>query len=130
MYHPVIGMLLLSLITVQLMLGTRNHFLHVNRRDVGRETLLSVPLGTFHVWFGRLLITLGMINGGLGFRYSDSAGRAPKIVYGVVAGVVWVTYVLANGPGGQRRKPSRGFKLEGSRDWHIQEGSEGNESKE
>lgn len=42
---------------------------------------------------GRLLITLGMINGGLGLLLSSNASRGDYIAYGVVAGVIWVAYI-------------------------------------
>ena len=53
-----------------------------------RRTLWS----TAHVWFGRILLTLGIINGGLGLRFAANT-RNGEIVYGVLAGVVWVSWV-------------------------------------
>ena len=40
-----------------------------------------------HIWLGRALITLGMINGGLGMLFSGGdPTRSEIIAYGVVAG--------------------------------------------
>jgi len=45
-----------------------------------------------HVWFGRALIILGVINGGLGFQLSDNTVKG-EIAYGVIAGVFFLFYV-------------------------------------
>lgn len=55
-------------------------------------------LAHVHIWFGRLLLTAGIIQGGLGFAFSASlpyatVDWAPRIVYGVLAVVVWILYV-------------------------------------
>lgn len=68
-----------------------NHFLY-SKHPSARY------LGVIHLWLGRILITLGMINGGLGFAFADTIpyqpvwSIAPKIVYAIVAGIVWITY--------------------------------------
>ncbi|KAF2020454.1 iron reductase domain protein [Aaosphaeria arxii CBS 175.79] len=59
-----------------------------------------------HIWLGRLVITLGIINGGLGLMLADSmnmSSRSGMIAYGVVAGVVWLIWVAASFLG-ERRK--------------------------
>ena len=45
-----------------------------------------------HVWLGRIAVTLGIINGGLGLRLSDNTTKG-EIAYGVIAGLVWVGWV-------------------------------------
>lgn len=45
-----------------------------------------------HVALGRALITLGIINGGLGLRLSNDTHNG-KIAYGVVAGVIWIAWM-------------------------------------
>jgi hypothetical protein len=47
-----------------------------------------------HIWLGRALITLGMINGGLGFLFGTDPTRSEDIVYGVVAGAIWVGWIV------------------------------------
>ena len=94
------------------MLGSRNHYVHVQKR--GRETMLHVPLGTFHVWFGRLLITLGMLVGGTGFLWSNSSCHTVRIIYGVAAGVIWLAFVFGNVLAWEYFKPATGFSLKGN----------------
>jgi hypothetical protein len=55
--------------------------------------------GRIHVWIGRILITLGVINGGFGIRlastspFQDAATtKKAYIGYGVVAGLIWLLY--------------------------------------
>lgn len=41
------------------------------------------------------MITLGIINGGLGLRFAENASSGREIAYGVVAGVVWLVWMGA-----------------------------------
>ena len=59
------------------------------------------PIGRVHLWVGRSLIVLGMINGGLGIRLASfspfqtgETTRKAKIAYGVIAAVMFVLYVV------------------------------------
>ncbi len=56
------------------------------------RTHTTTPWAMAHVWLGRVLITLGIINGGLGLRYAADTKKG-EIAYGVIAGVVWVAWV-------------------------------------
>lgn len=47
-----------------------------------------------HVWLGRILITLAIINGGLGLQLADNS-KSGEIAYGVIAAVVWLVYVAS-----------------------------------
>lgn len=69
-----------------------------------------------HIWLGRLLITLGMINGGLGLLLSANASTGEYIAYGVIAAVIWVAYVAlvvggevagGKGKGGEKDEKER-----------------------
>lgn len=63
-----------------------------------------------HLWLGRLAITLGIINGGLGFMLADTmsmGSRNGMIAYSVVAGIVWLVWVLASIYGERKRKTAR-----------------------
>ena len=45
-----------------------------------------------HIWLGRCVIILGIINGGLGLQLAgDSTGG--KIAYGVASGVIFLLYL-------------------------------------
>ncbi len=70
----------------QPILGTVHHlrFKKLQRRGVWSH---------LHIWNGRIMITLGIINGGIGL-YLAGATTALKTAYGVVAGVMWVLWML------------------------------------
>lgn len=91
-YHAIIGMVvILYLILFQPIMGFLQH------RYFRRKGKKGV-FGYIHRWLGRVFITLGIINAGLGFRITEIGGSAAPIgavvAYGVVAGIVWVVYAL------------------------------------
>ncbi|RAH77141.1 CBD9-like protein, partial [Aspergillus japonicus CBS 114.51] len=95
--HPVIGLILVGvLVLFQPVAGYLQH------RHWKREAAKSV-FGYVHRWVGRGAIILGMVNGGLGFGLagrgmggvgSRNVPVAAVVVYSVVAGVVFVGYVV------------------------------------
>lgn len=50
-------------------------------------------MGLFHVWLGRIIVTLGIINGGLGLKFANNSTRGVRITYGVLAGAIWTSYM-------------------------------------
>ncbi|KLJ13328.1 hypothetical protein EMPG_11702 [Blastomyces silverae] len=54
-------------------------------------------MGRVHRWVGRGMLALGIINGGLGFRFSgigkETVPVAGVVVYSIIAGLVGVAYV-------------------------------------
>lgn len=48
---------------------------------------------SIHRWFGRFLIVLAMINGGLGLKFAANTEGGLE-VYGTIAGIVGVTYII------------------------------------
>lgn len=49
-----------------------------------------------HVWYGRALIIIGIVNGGLGLEMSGKTnGGAYMIAYCVVAGVMMTAYLVS-----------------------------------
>ncbi|KAH9908967.1 hypothetical protein F4778DRAFT_205961 [Xylariomycetidae sp. FL2044] len=94
--HPIIGIVLLALLLLQPALGWWHHR---RFKRLGRRTWVS----HLHLWIGRLGITLGMINGGLGLRLAN-AERGAIIAYSVVAGTMWLLWVLAAATGELRRR--------------------------
>ncbi|KAL9630257.1 MAG: hypothetical protein Q9164_006513 [Protoblastenia rupestris] len=84
-YHPVIGLVVVILLLFQPIFGRIHHLINVREH---RHSLW----GTIHVWFGRVVITLGIINGGLGLRFADNT-RSGEIAYGVVASIVWIAWM-------------------------------------
>lgn len=62
---------------------THRHFAAKGTKDYKRHA---------HVWLGRILLVLSVINGGTGLKLSDNT-TAGGIVYGVIAGLVAIAYV-------------------------------------
>ena len=86
-HHPIIGMILLGLVTFQPFAGVLHHSSY---KKTQRRTFVS----QFHIWEGRLVIVLGMINGGLGLKlFGVKTGY--QIAYGVVAGVMGLACLTA-----------------------------------
>jgi hypothetical protein len=99
-YHPIIGIVVVVAIFFQPILGFLHHsFFKKN----GRRTMWSHA----HIWLGRIAITLGIINGGLGLKLADNS-RSGKIAYGVVAGFMWLAWVTASVIGERKRKAAIG----------------------
>jgi hypothetical protein len=100
-YHPIIGIVVFVLLFFQPILGLVHHF---QFKKYKRRTIWSHG----HLWLGRIVITLGMINGGLGLLFATETGFfAPStgqiVAYGVVAGIMWVAWVAASVVGERRR---------------------------
>lgn len=90
-YHPVIGLCVLALMALQPASELLNHCLFDRHPRIRYA-------GHVHVWLGRFLLTVGIVNGGLGFRFADSIPgprwpQWPKIAYGILATLVWIVYV-------------------------------------
>jgi hypothetical protein len=86
-YHPVIGIIVFVMVLVQPVFG-RLH--HNGYKATGGRTGWSYA----HLWLGRLLITLGVINGGLGFLLAGNTSSGP-IAYAIVAAVFYLTYIIS-----------------------------------
>ncbi|PSN74195.1 hypothetical protein BS50DRAFT_10059 [Corynespora cassiicola Philippines] len=104
-YHPVIGIIVFCLLFFQPILGLMHHF---QFKKHNRRTIWSHG----HLWLGRIVITLGMINGGLGMLLATETGffipsRSQMIAYGVVAGIMWLLWVAAAVIGESRRTKGR-----------------------
>ena len=109
-YHPVIGLILFALLFFQPIMG---YIHHLKYKKYQCRTIWSYG----HLWLGRIGITLGMINGGLGlFLASDAPlGFAPSrsqvIAYGVIAGIIWLLWATA-AVIGERRRSKAGRKID------------------
>lgn len=85
-YHPVLGLVVIGLLLFQPVLGLIHHFIYKARH-------LRTFWATAHVWYGRVVITAGIINGGLGFKLRGSSAKG-KVAYGVIAGVMWCIWMV------------------------------------
>jgi len=86
-YHPIIGMVVVGGLFFQPIVGLIHHWLFKSK---GKRTFLA-PL---HVYWGRVLVILGIINGGLGLELASNT-HSGKIAYGVVAGIMGLLWILA-----------------------------------
>ena len=94
--HVIIGLFIFALAAIQPFLGIIHHWIFVQRND-GRRT----GIGHVHLWLGRILIILGIINGGLGIRRTAqspmqpaSTTRKATIAYSVSAVIMFLLYAI------------------------------------
>ncbi len=108
-HHAIIGLLVVCGLFFQPFLGLGHHLLF--KRNGQSPNVLTMP----HVWWGRILITLGIINGGLGLQLAAGKNFMTLIiVYCCVAGTVWaiwvgsivLTYFRGNRDRRMREKPT------------------------
>lgn len=99
-YHPIIGIVVLVALFFQPILGFMHHLMF---KKYQHRTLWSYA----HIWLGRIAVTLGIINGGLGLKLANSMHMSSQkgiVAYGVVAGFMWLAWVAASVIGERRRK--------------------------
>lgn len=84
-YHPIIGLVVLGALFFQPVLGLIHHarFKKLRRRQIWSH---------LHLWNGRLMIPLGIINGGLGLRIAGAPGRlvAAYAAVAAIMGGLWI----------------------------------------
>ncbi|KAF3940665.1 hypothetical protein ABW19_dt0207261 [Dactylella cylindrospora] len=85
--HPLIGMVVMGGLFFQPILGLIHHWLY---RVKGKRTILAY----LHTYWGRALVLLGIVNGGLGLELASNS-RNGEIAYAVVAGVLGGLWILA-----------------------------------
>ncbi|ETN38994.1 uncharacterized protein HMPREF1541_07036 [Cyphellophora europaea CBS 101466] len=85
--HAIIGLLLLATLFFMPFLGLLHHQVF---KKVQKRTVWSYG----HIFTGRAIVILGMINGGLGLRLA-SAESSHRIAYGVFAGLMGLAYIGA-----------------------------------
>lgn len=83
--HTILGTVVVALLLFQPLFGYLHHRRFKTTQKRGKWTL-------FHAWYGRILILLGMLNGGFGLKLAANS-TGGNIAYGVVAGVIGATYV-------------------------------------
>ncbi|KAF2429344.1 hypothetical protein EJ08DRAFT_573466, partial [Tothia fuscella] len=85
--HPIIGIVVFAFLLFQPILGVLHH---LGFKKHGRRTIIS----QLHIWIGRLVVTVGIVNGGLGLQLAANS-RSGDIIYAVVAGIFWFVWMLA-----------------------------------
>lgn len=94
--HTIFGTVIICLFFIQPLLGFLHHrqYLKLGRRSY---------FGISHIWYGRILIICAVINGGLGLQLAADTTNG-EIAYGVVAGVMFVLYVVVMAVVGLRKR--------------------------
>ncbi|OTB08569.1 hypothetical protein M426DRAFT_262081 [Hypoxylon sp. CI-4A] len=84
--HPIIGIVILVALVFQPQLGYMHHskFKRIQHRTIYSH---------LHIWVGRIALTLGIINGGVGLRLANASEDA-KIAYSVIAAVIWLLWLF------------------------------------
>lgn len=82
--HTILGTVVVCLMAIQPFMGFWHHRHYVKHQARG---LVS----HFHIWWGRSLLIIGVVNGGLGLQLA-SASNNLIIAYSVVAGVIFLIY--------------------------------------
>ncbi|KAK0714728.1 hypothetical protein B0H67DRAFT_600558 [Lasiosphaeris hirsuta] len=85
-FHPIIGIVTLATLVVQPILG---YVHHARFKKVQRRQFWSY----LHIFNGRIGVTVGIINGGLGLNLA-AASAYRKRVYIIVAAVMWSLWML------------------------------------
>ncbi|KAK3300505.1 uncharacterized protein B0H64DRAFT_17036 [Chaetomium fimeti] len=83
--HLIFGTVVVSLLGIQPIFGILHHLHYVKAHHRG-------VISYVHIWWGRILMALGVINGGLGLRLARE-DNGPIIAYGTIAGVVYCGYL-------------------------------------
>merc|ERR1712225_68237 len=83
--HPLFGIILVALFLIQPIFGLIHHIQY-------KRNLSRAGVSHLHIWYGRILMLLAIIDGGLGLQLANNS-RNGKIAYAVVAAVVGVVYI-------------------------------------
>ncbi|KAL2059731.1 hypothetical protein VTL71DRAFT_10223 [Oculimacula yallundae] len=83
--HTIFGMAIVVLFLLQPIFGIMHHKQY--KRNFARARVSHL-----HIWYGRILMALAVLNGGLGFKLAANAKNG-EIAYAVIAGVVGITYI-------------------------------------
>lgn len=93
-----LGVIVCVLMILQPVLGWLHHMHFVK---FGKRGAVS----HVHLWYGRLLMLLGIVNGGVGLQFSAAPSQFVA-AYSVVAAVVSIVYLVGMSFGiAKRRKP-------------------------
>ncbi|RYP70271.1 hypothetical protein DL771_005574 [Monosporascus sp. 5C6A] len=99
--HTNLGTVIVCLMVLQPIGGYMHHrhYLQYKQRGV---------ISHVHIWYGRALMVMGVVNGGLGIRWASDDGQVRgspiMVAYTVVAAVMAVIYLGAKGFGVARRR--------------------------
>ncbi|KAG4435577.1 hypothetical protein IFR05_008923 [Cadophora sp. M221] len=84
--HILCGLIIVGLFLLQPIFGIIHHIQY-------KRNLARAGVSHLHIWYGRILMVLAVVNGGLGLKLAANTTNG-KIAYGVVAGVVGLAYIV------------------------------------
>jgi len=87
--HTILGTVVVCLLVIQPGMGFLHHRYFVNNQRRGVVSYV-------HIWWGRALLVLGVVNGGLGLRMSMERDSI-IIAYGVIAAIVFLVWFAVKG---------------------------------
>ncbi|KAI1814697.1 iron reductase domain protein [Poronia punctata] len=94
--HTLLGTVVVALFGLQPIGGYLHHLYYLKHRSRG-------AISYAHIWYGRILMLEGIVNGGLGLKLAG-AGRALVIAYSVIAAIISSAYVLSSLKGEMKRR--------------------------
>ncbi|RMJ25535.1 integral membrane protein [Aspergillus sp. HF37] len=109
-HHTLFGTVLFALFWVQPFFGLAHHFLFIKKHS-------RTAVSHVHIWYGRALFIMAIVNGGLGLHLAALFGHrtvAGEIAYGVVAGFVGLLYVCGASYGEWRRSAAEKPRANGN----------------
>ncbi|KAJ3545002.1 hypothetical protein NM208_g2739 [Fusarium decemcellulare] len=83
--HTRLGLIIVTLLTIQPFLGIIHHRRYTKHGGQGK-------IKQIHVWYGRALMILGIVNGGLGLQLARQTSGVWFIVYVVLGGLITAGY--------------------------------------
>ncbi|KAL1841629.1 hypothetical protein VTJ49DRAFT_6806 [Mycothermus thermophilus] len=121
--HTIYGTVIIAALGLQPFFGYLHHLHYLKHRSRGVISYL-------HIWYGRVLMALGVVNGALGLRLArESDGFI--IAYSVVAGVVFVSYGAFTAFKAWRRGGCReGADADGAKEARLQAARRGRDGEE
>jgi hypothetical protein len=84
--HAIVGLVVVGSLLFQPISGFVHHLRH---KRSGRPNIATYS----HIWWGRAIVALGIVNGGLGLQLSDNTVHG-KILYGCIAGLFWLLWMM------------------------------------
>ncbi|KAK1972730.1 integral membrane protein [Colletotrichum sublineola] len=105
--HTLLGTVVVAMLAIQPFLGVAHHKYYKKYQTRG-------VISHTHIWYGRALMLLGIINGGLGLELASSS-RSYVIAYSVIAAIIGVAWI-GSAVWGEIRRSKRTVKREQSHD--------------
>lgn len=88
------------LLLIQPILGIAHHKYFVKYRERG-------AISYAHIWYGRILLTLAVVNGGLGLKLAN-AGQSAVVAYCIIAAICFGLYAIIKSWAVVRRSRQQG----------------------